>query len=440
MTDPTAVVITTVHWPSTTRLCFALAEGGFRILALVPAHHALRRLDPVEAVVLGRTRRKAVRDISGVLGSRSVDLVVPADERAIDLLHATYQQAQTGRAGESRRVAGLIERSLGSPSASTMGRLKSDFVTLARDEGMAVPATTVVHDARAMRQLLADRPFPLVLKLDGTFGGMGVRIVRDAVEGERAFRELRASQGLRGSIKEALRRLDVGCLARRDRLISVQQYIAGRPANRAVACERGRVLAGLSVEVLETSSATGPATVVRVVDRADMAEAARRMVGRLQLSGLVGFDFILEAGTGRAWLLEMNVRPTQTCHLAFDRESDMIGALASQLGAQPKRQLRTAPQRTIALYPQEIWRDPNSPHLISAHHDVPWELPRFIETYRLPLPSEPVDWVDRLRRTVRGLRRSGDREHGEPLRVPGGDRRDHPMKSRGEGRCQSTPT
>lgn len=387
---------------------------------MVPAHHALRRLDPVEAVVLGHTRAKAVRDISGVLRGRPVNLVVPADERAIDLLRATYQQAQAKRTAESGRVCALIERSLGEASSFTMGGRKCDLVALAHEEGLAVPDTFVVHDARALRRLIADRPFPLVLKLDGTFGGMGVRIVRDAVEGERAFHELRGGQGLRGSIKEALRRLDVGCLARGNRSISVQQYIAGRPANRAAVCDRGRVLAGLSVEVLETTSATGPATVVRVVDQPDMAETARRLVGRLQLSGFVGFDFILEAGTGRAWLLEMNVRPTQICHIALDRESDMIGALAAQLGAQSKRRPPTVPQRTIALYPQEIWRDGDSPHLTSAHHDVPWELPHFIDAYRLPLPSEQVDWVDRLRRVLRVVRQPRDQGHGKPLPIAGG--------------------
>ncbi len=405
-TPPTVMVIATVHWPSTTRLCLALAEGGLRVLAMVPPHHTLRRLDFVETIVLGRRRAQAIRDISNVLANRQVDRVMPADERAIDLVRGTHARAACHPHVAGRHIAGLIERSLGRASAFTLGGRKSRFVALAREEGVAVPATSVVPDLAVLRAFVAQRRFPLVLKQDDTFGGMGVRIVRDAAEAEAAYRELSANQGLRGAIKEAMRRLDPGCLSRRDRPVTLQQFIAGRPANRAVACDRGQVLAGLSVEVLQTSSATGPATVVRVVDHGEMAEAARRIVARLRLSGLVGFDFIIEATTGRAWLLEMNVRPTQICHLAAGRDSDMIGALAARLGAPPRHRLATVPDRTIALYPQEIWRDPNSKHFASAFHDVPWHLPEFIEAYHQPVPFEAEDWVQRLQRHWRALRRS----------------------------------
>ncbi|WP_457832790.1 hypothetical protein, partial [Staphylococcus aureus] len=44
--------------------------------------------------------------------------------------------------------------------------------------------------------------------------------------------------------------------------IDVQDYVTGLPANRAVVCDRGRVLAGLSVLALETQTETGAASVV----------------------------------------------------------------------------------------------------------------------------------------------------------------------------------
>src|SRR4051812_43006422 len=330
---PTVAVIATVHWASTTRLCLAFAEGGFNVVALVPAHHALREIAPIESAVLGRTRAQAVTSITELLESRSIDVVVPGDERAIDLLQATYERALGGNGAGHRRIVKLIEASLGSVSAFTMGGRKSRLVQLAREEGVLVPDTRMVPGLRELRSLLAGRRFPLVLKQDESFGGLAVRIVRDAAEAERCFLELRTAGSSYGALKQALRKLDPGHLLRRERPITLQHYIAGRSANRAVACDRGRVLAGLSVEVLESSTATGPATVVRVVDRDDMADAAARIVARLQLSGLIGFDFMLEAATGRAYLLEMNVRPTQICHLALGEDSDMIAALARVRGA-----------------------------------------------------------------------------------------------------------
>jgi len=405
---PTVAVIATVHWASTTRLCLALAEGGFRVLALVPDHHALRRIRPIETALLGRTRAQAMRCIGRLLAG-PIDMVVPADERAIDLVHATYAAALARRDANHRRLAELIESSLGSDSAFTMGGRKGRFVTLAREEGVRVPDTWPVRGEAELASLLAERRFPLVLKQDESFGGLGVRIVRDQPEALHAFRELRAGASAWAAFKLALRKLDPGHLARRARPITLQQYIAGRPANRAVACDRGRVLAGLSVEVLEATNATGPATVVRIVDRPDMAEAAARMVARLQLSGLIGFDFMIEEATGRAFLLEMNVRPTQICHLAFGEDSDMIGALARRHGAVPPGRPLPAAPGSIAFYPQEVWRDANSAHLAAAFLDVPWHVPDFIDTYRTPLPAEPADWVQRLQRQWRLLRRPRDR-------------------------------
>src|SRR5208283_1453997 len=104
-------------------------------------------------------------------------------------------------------------------------------------------------------------------------------------------------------------------------VISLQHYVRGVPANRATVCWQGEVLAGLSVEAVETNTETGFATVVRVVDLPEMADSARVLARTLGLSGFIGFDFIIEAATGRAVLLEMNPRPTQTCHLSFDDQS-----------------------------------------------------------------------------------------------------------------------
>ena len=402
-TEPTALIVATVHWASTTRLCLALAEGGFNVVALAPPHHALHRIDSIHSAGIGRTRAQAVRCIGARLAG-DVDLVIPADEGAIELVHATYVAALASGSAAHRRIAEVIEDSLGSAAAFTMGGRKSRFVALAREEGVLVPETWQIENLAGLDALLAGRSFPLVLKQDESFGGLGVHIVNDRTEAAQAFRALCAKGTAWAALKMTLRKLDPGRLARRSRPIALQQYIAGRPANRAVACHRGRVLAGLTVEALQTTNATGPATVVRVVDRADMADVAARLVARLHLSGLVGFDFVIERGTDRAFLLEMNVRPTQICHLAFGADSDMVGALANRHGATTgRRALPAMSERTIAFYPQEVWRDPGSAYLVTAFHDVPWHVPAFVDAYRLPQPPEPADWVQVAQRRWRGL-------------------------------------
>lgn len=39
---PKVLVIATVHWAATTRLCLAMADGGFDVRAIAPDDHAVR--------------------------------------------------------------------------------------------------------------------------------------------------------------------------------------------------------------------------------------------------------------------------------------------------------------------------------------------------------------------------------------------------------------
>ena len=104
--------------------------------------------------------------------------------------------------------------------------------------------------------------------------------------------------------------------------ITVQKAIDGLPANCAFAAWRGKLLACISVEALETQTPTGVATVIRVRDAPAMENAARKVVAQLGLSGLHGLDFILARDTGAPWLIEINGRPTQTAYLRLGAGAD----------------------------------------------------------------------------------------------------------------------
>jgi hypothetical protein len=103
------------------------------------------------------------------------------------------------------------------------------------------------------------------------------------------------------------------------------------------------------------------------------------MVRRLNLSGLQGFDFMLETDTGSAYLIEINPRATQVGHLTLGSGRDLPAALYAAVSGEA---VHPAPKLTendtIALFPQEWMRDPESAFLQSAYHDVPWEEPEVL--------------------------------------------------------------
>src|SRR2546426_8321551 len=223
----------------------------------------------------------------------------------------------------------------------------------------------------------------MVLNANGTSGGDGVRIVHTLEQAERAFLELESPPVLARAAKRALvdkdKTLIWPSLLRRRSVVNAQSFVTGREATSAIACWRGTVLAGLYFEVLKKANSAGPATVLRLTENAQMSVAVERIVRRLNLSGVHGFDFLLEAHTGNASLIEINPRATQVGHLALGPGRDLPAALHAILAGGA---IRPAPKitenDTIALFPQEWMRDPGSAFLQSGYHDVPWEEPGLI--------------------------------------------------------------
>jgi hypothetical protein len=177
-------------------------------------------------------------------------------------------------------------------------------------------------------------------------------------------------------------------------VVSVQAYVEGSPANVAAACLDGELLGAVQAEVVRSDGRLGPSTVIRVIDDAEMLGAAREMTRRLRLTGLCGFDFVRESGTGHPYLVEVNPRATPTAHLPAG-SVDLLSSLRAGLGyAGPPARTGTYPDGLVALYPQEMRRDPNSPFLDEAHHDVPKDCPELVDHVtargRRPAGSKPV--------------------------------------------------
>lgn len=254
---------------------------------------------------------------------------------------------------------------------------------LAREEGIRVPTTGVIKTDEEVGDWIERVGLPTVLKADGTSGGEGVRIVRTVAEAEHAFRKLQASPLLARAFKRALvnqdRTLIWPSLLRHRMTVNAQAFVAGHEATSTIVCWQGTVLANLHFEVLRKCNAAGHATVVRLIDNAEMSIAIEKIVRRMGLSGVCGFDFMLEASTGNAYLIEMNPRATQVGHITLGAGRDLPAALFGAVTGHP---IRVAPavteNDTIALFPHEWARDPQSEFLRTAYHDVPWDTPELV--------------------------------------------------------------
>jgi glutathione synthase/RimK-type ligase-like ATP-grasp enzyme len=403
---PTALLVTAEHWPATSRLALALAKAGFRLAAITPARHAVARL-PVMAKhyvchrygqtpeSLGRAVVRAIRDVEATI-------VIPCDDTAVRALHALHARLFSA---DETTVAAVLRRSLGEPSQFSVTEGKAAFLRFVQPLGIVVPATEIIADASTLpRHSLGT--LPQVIKIDRTSGGAGVWIVRSAEDLHQIIHRLTAQPSYLRRAKHAVRS---GTLAPLRRSIGsapapilLQEYIPGEQANCSIVAMDGEVLAAHSARVVHTLSETGPATVSWIGRHRAVEEIAAYIVKQLGFSGFCGFDFILRQDDSYPVLIEMNPRPTQTCHLAFEPGSSLAEIFFAAITGQERHRDVETPDRLVALFPQEFWRDPKSPYLHRAYHDVPWEHPDLISAYWMP---PPTDWVEELKRlNVPGLR------------------------------------
>jgi ATP-grasp domain len=378
---PSVLIAATCRWFSAARLAISLANAGFHVDAVCPSRHPLA----MTSVVRQFHRYHGIaplRSFGSAVTDTSPDIIVPCDELALRHLHELYYRAER-RGRERPAVCALIERSLGAPRNFQIVCERTSFMKVAEEEGIRGPRTQVISNAADLMHWTATMGFPVVLKSDGTSGGDGVRIARTPQEAESAFHELQAPPSLARAAKRNLVDRDARSvwpsILRNQPVISAQAFVQGREATSTIACWKGTVLAGLHCEVLNKHYATGPASVLRLIENADMSIAAEKIACRLGLSGIHGLDFMLETDTGRAHLIEINPRATQVGHLALGSGRDLPAAL---YGAVTRNIVHEPPaitdKDTITLFPREWLRNPASPFIQSSYHDIPWEEPGFI--------------------------------------------------------------
>jgi len=377
---PTVLIATTSRWFPTARLGMALANAGFTVDAVCPTRHPIR---------VTRILRKShiyhglspLASFSAAIGATNPDVIIPCDDIAVEQLHRLYRREER-RSGRASAVPALIERSLGASESFSIVGTRARFIKLAEEDGVRVPATSPIANLDELREWIAATGLPVVLKSDGSSGGDGVRIAHSWDEAERAFRMLQAPPYWLRAAKRALidqdTRLIWPCLRRRRSTVNAQAYVAGREATSTVACWQGRILASLHFEVLSKQDASGPSTVIRRIEHPEIS-AAERMVRRLNLSGIYGFDFMLDEQSSKAYLIEINPRATQVGHLSLGPGRDIPAALHAAITGQTIQESAPVTDKdTITLFPHEWLRNPESPFLRSSYHDVPWEEPEFV--------------------------------------------------------------
>ena len=363
---PKVLVASALIWPNAVRLCRAFHDVGFEVGAIATPDHPVHRVKAPHRTFSYHQRSPVEKSTRGNREARP-DMIIPCDDRVLGHLCELRTMADGN-------IAALIETSLGRGGASGVISMRATLGEISQLPDVDVPRTDTVASISDLRNWVRNYGLPAVLKLDGSWGGRDVVIVRHESEIRRAFLEMRLRRSVLRGLKRYVFDGDVEALRLgRASAITVQSYVAGRPANLAVACWRGKVVAHVAVEVMQSAGPFGMATVVRFVRGDAMVATVRSICSHYNLSGLHGFDFLIEHGSGAVKLIEINPRATQTGHFSLGPGRDLAAALFEVLSGSPVAHRLPIRCRDVSLFPGEWCRDPQSSYLTSTFHDIPAE-------------------------------------------------------------------
>jgi ATP-grasp domain len=388
---PLVLMAASLWWPLSARLAIRFIQYGCRVVAICPRGHYLRYVEGIETC-FAYSRLNSQACLEKVIRELSPEIVIPCDDRVVLQLHELHRKQPDLRA--------LIEGSLGNPSGFELVDCRAKLLEAAQSIGISIPRTKQVTSEEDLDTWFARHDGAAVLKLDGTWAGKGVAIIRSAQEAKEAFRELSRPVGLMTTCKRLVVNRDPLSLwswKRQTRpSMIIQQWIEGQPANSMVACWNGEVVSMVSVEVLASEGATGAAHLVRIIEDERMTKAAILLAKKLQLSGFCGLDYVLDKSSRLPYLIEVNPRATQLGHLPLVRGRDLASALCMKLSGQICETGENSVEgKVIAFFPKADHWVARCSFPSGIYNDVPQNQPQLVN--ELMLPSWPErQWISRI--------------------------------------------
>ncbi|MBI2924179.1 MAG: hypothetical protein HYY24_00560 [Verrucomicrobia bacterium] len=376
-------------WQGIARLPRELSRAGFAVGALCLPSAFLTQTRYVDQFYLLKNRHPPdglwLRALVQTVRDWQPRLLIPGDDPTVLFFHQVLRGAA---GGESEAVPEEVLRILRSslPDARGLDATinKSAMQEAAARLGLRTPAQRVTHELADALSFFAEHgQQPVVLKQPLGWAGHTVEVCRDEQQLRASFSLLRRLSPVRlpfveenpAALPERRRR----GTARAPANLIIQRFVAGRAAVYAGVAWKGGLLAGYSLlKKPAPPPANGPSSVLRVSEHAEMAATAAAFVAAVKFTGFVEFDFIVEARTGAACLLECNARPSPMSSLGGLTGVDLSRALFAKVCGERKRPTPLKAGRLVALFPQEWHRDPDNPLLRGAHHDVPWDDPALL--------------------------------------------------------------
>lgn len=376
------LIVSIADWHGPARLPKALKRLDWEVGLLCRRYDAAAKTRFVDRLFLvnPRTEMGVMTDILNAIEVWQPDLIIPSMEPVVKALYDIWNLHAAGRLPDvSESTIAAIRRSIADPAKFSYFQSKIDLLNALEARGVRIPPMRELHHLGDAADFVEKHGYPVVVKPDVGAGGVGIAICETEEE-------------LLTALRERLRPGQTGRWC-------VQKYIRGKTANHHLAALDGRKLAGVSMlRMVVHPEPTGPSTVIKIIEDAEMDAAGERFADLVGYNGLGSTQFVVDETTNEPYLIEANFRIGAFKHLGYLMGHDMCLALTQGLEGKPIEPGTLNEGLTVTLYPQEPLRDPDSEHLKGV---VDWveDDPDLAQHYRDAIAAK----VERLKGIVGAL-------------------------------------
>lgn len=355
------------QWHGPARFPKALKAAGFEVGVVCGKGEYVSHSRFVDRFFFAQTweSRPFIEHLIQAIEAWQPDLILPATDNMVLAVQNLRDLVGNGGARLSDEMVEVLENSTFAPDATGLLMSKFDLLEAMAARGVRIPPQRELVTLGDADTFVQEYGYPVLLKPDQGHAGSG--IVRCDDE------------------EELLAALDKVLAARPRQRFAIQKYMGNMTALIEFVAKDGEVLCHQSARRVKTHPGeTGPVTVLRTVESAEMLSAAVAMCDLLGYNGIGVPQFVVaDESCTDAWLLELNPRMSHFPHIWAGYGNDFAKALYSGWSGEEVHQAPARLGETIALWPQEAFRDPGSEYLPDA--DFVTDDPGLEEAYRTEL-------------------------------------------------------
>lgn len=360
-----ALILAQWQWHGPARFPKALKNVGFEVAAVCGKDDLLAKTDYVDRYFYAdsNTESEVLRAFDVALRTFRPDIILPASDNLVRSLQLYRRQVEAGKIELDDELKAAFMASTFPLETEKLLYEKIDLLNLLEEKGIRVPPQRELFTMGDADVFTQEHGYPVILKPNVGFASNGIRICEDE-----------------DSLVEALQTVVFG---RNPGRYCIQKYLGNQTAVIHYVAKEGELVAWNMAYRIETHPGeTGQTAATRVIDNPEILEAAREICKLVGYNGMGAPQFVVEdEGKGRAWLMELNPRMGTYVHLWQQIGTDLALALREAWNGRKVEQKPVQEGLTIALYPQETIRNPESEHLESMN-DMPTDDSKLMSAYR----------------------------------------------------------